>query len=238
MNKLINIKNKNGQLTVTSRQIAEDFEKEHNDTKKKIRELIKDMGEISHTYFAITDYVDSMNRPQEEYLITKDGFTLLVMGFTGASALKWKIKYIQAFNEMEQSLKSIQPSWSKEMKGIFELDQRSTNTNIRLNNLENTMPLFNTECKELQLLVRKIATKSLDGYRSLAYRDRSVRTKVYKDIQGQLKREFGVERYESIKRVQINKAKEILAKYTLPIYLKDDITLLNNQIEIPFSDLR
>lgn len=108
------------------------------------------MGEISHTYFAITDYVDSMNRPQEEYLITKDGFTLLVMGFTGASALKWKIKYIQAFNEMEQSLKSIQPSWSKEMKGIFELDQRSTNTNIRLNNLENTMPLFNTECKELQ----------------------------------------------------------------------------------------
>lgn len=35
MNKLINIKNENGQLTVTSRQIAEDFEKEHNDTKKK-----------------------------------------------------------------------------------------------------------------------------------------------------------------------------------------------------------
>lgn len=67
-------------MVVTSRQIAEDFEKEHNDTKKRIRELIKDMGEISHNYFILSEYTDSMNRTQEEYLLTRDGFSLLVMG--------------------------------------------------------------------------------------------------------------------------------------------------------------
>lgn len=44
-------KTEEGQLVVSSRQVAKDFEKEHNDTKKRIRTLIKDMGEISHNYF-------------------------------------------------------------------------------------------------------------------------------------------------------------------------------------------
>ena len=40
------------------------------------------------------------------YLMNRDGFSLLVMGFTGKDALEWKVKYIQAFNEMEQKLNS------------------------------------------------------------------------------------------------------------------------------------
>ena len=85
-------KTEEGQLVVSSRQVAKDFEKEHNDTKKRIRTLIKDMGEISHNYFVPTTYKDSMNRQQEEFLITRDGFSLLVMGFTGKKALEWKKK--------------------------------------------------------------------------------------------------------------------------------------------------
>ena len=64
------IKKVNGELVVTSRQVAEDFEKEHNDVKKRIRELIKDMGEISHNYFIDSEYKDTMNRLQNEYLLT------------------------------------------------------------------------------------------------------------------------------------------------------------------------
>ena len=44
-------RSEDGELVVSSRQVAEDFGKEHNDTKKRIRELIRDMGEISHNYF-------------------------------------------------------------------------------------------------------------------------------------------------------------------------------------------
>lgn len=92
------------------------------------------------------------------------------------------------------------------------------------------MPLFNVECKELQALVRKIGTRTLGGYGSPAYKDNSLRGKVYADIQHQLKRQFGVSRYEAIKRSQLNSAKEIVSKYTAPIVLKDEITSINNQI--------
>lgn len=105
MNNLELVKNIEGTLVVSSRQVAEDFGKEHNDTKKRIRELIRDMGEISHNYFILSEYKDSLNRTQEEYLLTRDGFSLLVMGFTGAKALEWKLKYIEAFNKMEQALR-------------------------------------------------------------------------------------------------------------------------------------
>lgn len=46
-------------------------------------------------------YTDSMNRTQREYLMNRDGFSLLAMGFTGKEALEWKLKYINAFNQME-----------------------------------------------------------------------------------------------------------------------------------------
>ena len=105
--KVILKRNEDGELVATSRQVAEDFRKEHNDTKKRIRELIRDMGEISHNYFILSKYKDSLNRSQEEYLLTRDGFSLLVMGFTGTKALEWKLKYIEAFNTMERKLKEI-----------------------------------------------------------------------------------------------------------------------------------
>jgi len=237
MNEL-QILNENGQLVVSSRQIAENFSRIHKDVVNSIEKLIEGIGKSSSTYFIESEYKNEQNKQMyKEYLLNRDGFSLLVMGFNGPSALKWKLKYIKAFNEMEQTLKSVQPKLSKELQAIYILDQRSTDTIARLDNFENTLPLFNTDCKELQKLVRKIATKTLGGYRTPAYKDNSTRTKVYKDIQGQLNREFGVERYESIKRVQIETAKTILYKYLVPTYLRDDIALLNDQLELPFSDL-
>ena len=52
------------------------------------------------------EYKDSMNRMKYEYLMNRDGFSLLCMGFTGQEALEWKLKYIEAFNKMEETIKS------------------------------------------------------------------------------------------------------------------------------------
>lgn len=54
-------------------------------------------------FFEGTDQ-DSYGREQRAYLMNRDGFTLLAMGFTGKAALEWKLKYIAAFNEMEKKL--------------------------------------------------------------------------------------------------------------------------------------
>lgn len=77
---------------------------------------------------------------------------------------------------------------------------------------------------------KKNRYKALGGYRTPAYKDNSIRGKVYADIQGQLKRQFGVSRYEAVKRSQLDTAKEILENYTVPIYLEDQIINVNNQV--------
>ena len=53
-----------------------------------------------------TTYISSRGREENEYLMDRDGFSILVMGFTGKKALEWKLKYIEAFNNMEEKLKS------------------------------------------------------------------------------------------------------------------------------------
>lgn len=107
---LVNIteQNKEEILTVTSKDIAEDFGKEHKDVINSIEVLIRGIGENSYTYFIGTKIQNLQNKQwYKEYLLTKDGFSLLVMGFNGSKALEWKLKYIKAFNEMEKELKRL-----------------------------------------------------------------------------------------------------------------------------------
>ena len=91
------------------------------------------------------------------------------------------------------------------------------------------MPLLQIDCKEIQALVRKKGIEVLGGYRSIAYNNNSLRGKVYSDIQQQIRREFGVLRYEAIKRSQLEMAKEIIINYKVPLVLENEIKLLNEQ---------
>ena len=106
MEELIQInRDENGRVVVSSRQIAKDFGKEHRDVTATIKTLVEGCAEKSADLFCETKYQNEQNKQwYKEYLLTRDGFSLLVMGFTGAEALKWKLKYIDAFNKMEQSL--------------------------------------------------------------------------------------------------------------------------------------
>ena len=182
-----------------------------------------------------SEYTTERGRKYKEYLLTKDGFSLLVMGFTGSRALEWKLKYIEAFNKMEQAIKNPYSYLSKEVQAIFALDHKQQQLEVEVKELKDGMPLFNVECKELQALVRKKGIEVLGGKGSQAYKNNSLRGKVYADIQHELKREFQVTRYEAIKRCQLIKAREIIADYKVPFMLKDEIIRVNNQIN--FKDV-
>jgi len=101
-----------------------------------------------------------------------------------------------------------------------------------IKDIRENSPLYTIECKELQAIVKKVGTRELGGHGSPAYQDKSLRTKIYADIQCQLRREFGVKRYEAIKRCQFEKAKQIISSYKVPTVLQDQVTLLNNQISM------
>lgn len=106
----VQVINNNGELVVSSRKVAEDFGKPHNDVLKAIREAIGGLGKISHTkeMFYKTTYIHPQNGQEyPEYLMNRDGFSLVVFGFTGSKAFEWKIKYIEAFNAMEKKLKEL-----------------------------------------------------------------------------------------------------------------------------------
>lgn len=100
----------NGQVVVSSRQIAENFEKEHKNVLRDIENLTAQISAVKNM-FHLTSYINERGREYPEYLMNRDGFSILVMGFTGQKALEWKLKYIEAFNKMEKMLTTQAPSY-------------------------------------------------------------------------------------------------------------------------------
>ena len=99
-------KTEDGKLVVSSRRVADDFKKRHSDVIEKIQQLIKAEKSVM-SMFIESSYKAGTGKNYKEYLLTRDGFSLLVMGFNGREALEWKLKYIEAFNAMERKLKEI-----------------------------------------------------------------------------------------------------------------------------------
>lgn len=106
------ITEQNGRPVTTSRAVAEQFGKRHKNILRDIEALTAELkiepstAAFAERNFLPTTYRDSTGRELPSYLLTRDGFTLLAMGFTGATALQFKIAYIDAFNRMEQIIKS------------------------------------------------------------------------------------------------------------------------------------
>lgn len=93
---------KSYEIRVDSRYVADIFGKEHKNVLDIIRKLGEDEPEFNRLNFQPIKYKDDKGRKQPCYLMTRDGFTMLVMGFTGAKARKFKLAYIQRFNQMEK----------------------------------------------------------------------------------------------------------------------------------------
>lgn len=112
--------NKKEMIVVSSRDVADTFEKEHKEVIRSIEgqkdadgktkhlgliEQIEQGGELPFEKYFIPSEYKSNGRSYREYLMTRDGFTLLVMGFSGEKAMKFKLAYIKQFNQMEKLLR-------------------------------------------------------------------------------------------------------------------------------------
>ncbi|MGN8636624.1 phage regulatory protein/antirepressor Ant [Eubacterium pyruvativorans] len=95
---------KDRQAVTSSLKVAEVFEKGHQHVLRDIDNLKKDLSNFGQM-FAEGAEPDSYGRDRRVYYMNRDGFTLLAMGFTGKEALKFKLKYIEAFNAMEAEIK-------------------------------------------------------------------------------------------------------------------------------------
>lgn len=97
--------NQGGKLLVSSRNVAEVFEKEHKNVLQDVRAVIAACSQdFARLNFQLGSYKDANNQERPEYLLTKDGFTMLAMGYTGVKAMQFKEAYIKLFNEMKAKL--------------------------------------------------------------------------------------------------------------------------------------
>lgn len=101
MNDLVEIQD--GQPVVNSLTVADKFRKAHKNVLQKI-ERLDCSDDFKRLNFQPSSYTNKQNKTVPCYLLTRDGFSFLCMGFTGKEAAKWKEAYIRAFNQMEKAL--------------------------------------------------------------------------------------------------------------------------------------
>lgn len=108
---------KNNEAFANSRDVAEFFGKRHGNVLRDIDDLLTSMddsSDLSSRWFRAVDYQSSTGnsamRTYAAYDMTRDGFTLLVMGYTGKEAMQFKLRYIEEFNRMEAKLKDQTPA--------------------------------------------------------------------------------------------------------------------------------
>lgn len=144
----------NDTARVDSLFVAEFFEKQHFHVLRDITKITDTKSGLSedfiHSNFKADSYKDSTGRKLPCYYMTRDGFTMLVMGYTGQKAMKFKELYIKRFNEMEQFIKTL-VSARKEFPLLTD--------NIKLLH-ENPKPYhFSNECDMINRIVTGMSAK-------------------------------------------------------------------------------
>ncbi|MGL6218812.1 MAG: ORF6C domain-containing protein [Lacrimispora sphenoides] len=131
------------------------------------------------------------------------------------------------------------PNMSKELKAIFVLDERTIKMEKRMDKLEYDIPLYGAEADELSGHVKRKGVKVLGGKQSEAYKDSEIRTKVYRDIYDQIRREFNLYddsgramSYKALKRKYLADAHELVDCYQAPTYLAELIEASNAQMNL------
>ena len=195
MSELINVQQVDGQLLVSSREIATNFEKQHKHVIEKIENTRAENSAIQEMFIEST-YIASNGKTNKEFLITRDGFSLLVMGFTGSKAINWKLRYIEAFNKMEQQLKNPFSNMSKELQAILLVDKRQQELDNRITTIEDKMTVNYELAENLRSAINCRAVELLGGKDAEAYK--KLNKKLYASFYRDIKRTFKVNSYKNL----------------------------------------
>ena len=155
----------NRQVLTNNLLVAEVFHKDHNKVLRDIRELACSQ-EFRQSNFGQSSYLSEQNKEMPMFVMNRDGFTLLVMGYTGKKAMQFKERYITAFNKMEVALKEQQekPQHLSGAEYLLQQAQLMVEQERRLKTLEKRMDAIDKERIENR---RKLLTVTISEEKAI-----------------------------------------------------------------------
>ncbi|MHB9651704.1 Rha family transcriptional regulator [Enterococcus faecalis] len=187
---------KNQQAVTTSLQVAETFNKNHRDVLAAIDDLKEGVAENYAGLFYEDSYIHPQNKQKyRQIIMNRDGFTLLAMGFTGQKALKFKLKYIEAFNRMEKEIQQPKLPTSKRELALLALSANEE-TNERVDVIEKEVADLKNNQKidagDYSYLSRRVHQRVAEVAKGFGKITKEQRSKLYKDINSGIKQITGV----------------------------------------------
>lgn len=200
---------------------------------KSLTETIKKLREIKTLYGEILDVKEKIlsvgedDRARDAVMAAIDFKTK-----SGIHYITWEVydHLVDSYFEKKQPLKlSTEEKIQILAQGNVELQEKVEAIDKDLQEFKRDLPLLGVECQKITYAKNQKVVPLLDGKDAPAYKNRSIRQKVYTDIDNQLRREFGVNTYKAIKRSQTDLAISIIKEYDLPMVLKNEIDAENAQ---------
>ncbi|EAC2140993.1 hypothetical protein CYC33_05865 [Campylobacter coli] len=166
----VNLNIKENKVFINSLDLAKVFNKNHKDVLETTKN--QPQNDFTESNFILSTYKDKKGELRPCYNLTRDGFSLLVMGFTGEKAYKWKVEFIKAFNEMEKRLRNIE--YEKHDKLAFrqslgyksQLKQQKEHYENKIKALQ-----YDLEKKKELSFKRKLSEKELLELRKILAKD-------------------------------------------------------------------
>lgn len=179
--------------TITSMEVASMVEKSHDNILRDIRRIIGHLGDVKNeeSYFIESTYVNSQNKEQPCFLLTKKGCELYGTRMTGEKGTLFAIEYIERFNEMETTVKQLAlPTDPMEILQLtFEAQKQANekldNVDTRVTELEENAPLSPGDYGHISRLVnQRVSTVINERHLKLTQKQRS---QLYKDLNAEIK---------------------------------------------------
>lgn len=238
MNNLVIMYNK--QAVTTSLVLAEAFGKQHKNVIQAIEAKIStaENSALLKTMFVEGSYTASNGKQNKMYYLNRDGFTFIAMGFTGEKADEFKLKYIDAFNQMEEQIKNKSqfrlPTNLTEMTLMFnnvmqDQDKKIEEQGKKVDFLMDLSGLTSSRNKELMKARNKKIIQVCGGAESNSYKDKGLRSKLYNELFKSYRRRFDVNQYVDTPMKRFDEAKGFVNNWYPPFELKEEIEFRNTQ---------
>ena len=193
-----------------------------------------DVDAIENEDFEAAQICAPSGQTKKDHLIKLDTakeMAMLERNDKGKQVRKYFIAVEKKYNRTKVPMTPIE-QLQLQAQAILQVNEKVDAVRQDLDDFKMDLPLLGIEIDRITSAVKSKGTKMLGGKSSNAYKDKSLRARVYRDIHGELRRQFSVTTYKAIKRNQCDTAIAIINSYQLPYALAEEVYYKNAQINL------